>query len=596
MPILPLQGLPPLPIPTDPQQLVNQIINQYGPALVSFAVTVAIFLVTFLVVYAIARIALVRLTKGALRSRGFGQEVRGLAGSVMAAIALFVALGVAATVAGFGVVLGAFATLLGALSLAVGFAMQDPLSNFVAGVFILRDEPFQIGDWTEWYGDTERTGVVRDIQLRVTKIETFDNELITVPNSELADSAVKNPVANEELRVPFTFGIGYEDDIDQARDIIIQEASTVDLFNGSDSDVIVTELAIRPWDSPLAGTSPIRTGASTSTPNRTGSKPLRTASTLKASICRIPIPNSPAPWTSPTPSGRKPPAPTTDPGVRFDDRSGSDADERAIGRSGGFTSSLRVRSYQHAFGIDDRPVLRFRVADEPTQTNGRAVRRTARDERCLVVPAAVRAVVAPSLVSVPVPVVAASTVPARTRFFSCERAFRRFVIEHARGVHRCAVGHLASGALGDDEVGQVNQSSFGRLHDLAKRLDLARRCERERVGEIVKRHEVTVVERPCPRSPQITHVRAGPERQPQVVTQLSHVGPAFTTDPQECSARLAVEYLQPVDLSHPQATGNGALAWRFLIDRPDELSYHCLEVLGETFVNFEDRDVLLRGK
>ena len=150
--------------------------------------------------------------------------------------------GVAATIAGFGVVLGAFATLLGALSLAVGFAMQDLLSNFVAGVFILRDEPFQIGDWIEWYGDTERTGVVRDIQLRVTKIETFDNELITVPNSELADSAVKNPVANEELRVLFTFGIGYEDDIDQARDIIIQEASTVDLFDGSDSDVIVTEL------------------------------------------------------------------------------------------------------------------------------------------------------------------------------------------------------------------------------------------------------------------------------------------------------------------------------------------------------------------
>ena len=57
MPTLPLQGLPPLPIPTDPQQLVNQIINQYGPALVSFAVTVAIFLVTFFIVYAIRAIA-----------------------------------------------------------------------------------------------------------------------------------------------------------------------------------------------------------------------------------------------------------------------------------------------------------------------------------------------------------------------------------------------------------------------------------------------------------------------------------------------------------------------------------------------------------
>lgn len=79
--------------------------------------------------------------------------------------------------------------------------------------------------------------------MRVTKLRTFDNELITVPNSELANDAVTNTMAYDELRVPFTFGIGYEDDIEQARKIILQEAAMIKGFDGdSDPDVIVTEL------------------------------------------------------------------------------------------------------------------------------------------------------------------------------------------------------------------------------------------------------------------------------------------------------------------------------------------------------------------
>lgn len=83
----------------------------------------------------------------------------------------------AATVAGFGVVLAAFATLAGALALAVGFAAQDLIANFVACVFIIQDEPFEVGDCIEWNGNG---GVVREIRLRVTKLDTFDNEPVTV--------------------------------------------------------------------------------------------------------------------------------------------------------------------------------------------------------------------------------------------------------------------------------------------------------------------------------------------------------------------------------------------------------------------------------
>ena len=183
--------------------------------------------------------------KSALDARGYDPKVVNLGGTVARALALFAALSLAATIAGFGTVLAAFATLLGALSLAVGFAAQDLLANFAAGVFILKDDPFGIGDWIEWpSGSGDKSGVVQDIGLRVTKLKTFDNELITVPNSELADNAVTNPVADDELRIPFTFGIGYEDDIEAAKEIIVQEAATVDGLKGDpEPDVILTELA-----------------------------------------------------------------------------------------------------------------------------------------------------------------------------------------------------------------------------------------------------------------------------------------------------------------------------------------------------------------
>jgi small conductance mechanosensitive channel len=55
-------------------------------------------------------------------------------------------------------------------------------------------------------------------------VRTFDNELLTVPNAVLTGDVIKNPVAKDELRISFTFGIGYEDDIEQATDIILEEA------------------------------------------------------------------------------------------------------------------------------------------------------------------------------------------------------------------------------------------------------------------------------------------------------------------------------------------------------------------------------------
>jgi len=131
----------------------------------------------------------------------------------------------AAWAAGFTAFLGGSALIVAALTLAAGFAAQDVLSNFVAGVFIVQDDNFNIDDWIEW---DDRAGFIDDIGFRVTRIRTFDNETITVPNTELATTPVTNRMSNERLRISYPFGIGYADDLDAAMRILLDVAADHD--------------------------------------------------------------------------------------------------------------------------------------------------------------------------------------------------------------------------------------------------------------------------------------------------------------------------------------------------------------------------------
>lgn len=207
------------------QQGISIDPQAYVPPLIDAVATVVLFVVAFVVLWLLGKSLVIRAVETALRQRGVHATIVGLAVSTTLVIVAVLAVALAATIAGFGVVLAAFATLAGALALAVGFASQDLIANFVAGIFIIQDEPFDVGDWIEWDGNS---GVVREIQLRVTKLDTFDNELVTVPNSDLAGAAVVNNVANDRRRVTAEFGIGYDDDIDRARELILEEGARID--------------------------------------------------------------------------------------------------------------------------------------------------------------------------------------------------------------------------------------------------------------------------------------------------------------------------------------------------------------------------------
>lgn len=206
-----------------PNKFVAEFLYGLGvPQTLATAIGAAVtFVVVLVFAYALGKTIIIPLVDRLLDSRGLDEHARKPMRKVTNVIVVFAGIAVAFGMAGFGDLMQSLATVAAAATLAIGFAMQDVIANFVAGIFIFADRPFRIGDWIEWDGNS---GIVEDISFRVTRVRTFDNELLTVPNSQLTDGVIKNPVAKDTLRLQFTFGIGYGDDIQNATDIIIDEA------------------------------------------------------------------------------------------------------------------------------------------------------------------------------------------------------------------------------------------------------------------------------------------------------------------------------------------------------------------------------------
>lgn len=151
-----------------------------------------------------------------------------------------------------GVELGPLLAGLGIAGFVLGFALQDSLANFAAGTMILVYAPFDVGDAVEVAGVT---GKVSGMSLVATTVNTFDNQRIIIPNSKVWGGVIKNITAEEDRRVDMIFGIGYEDDIPRAEEIltgilsdhplVLEEPEPIiKLSNLGDSSV---DFIARPW-------------------------------------------------------------------------------------------------------------------------------------------------------------------------------------------------------------------------------------------------------------------------------------------------------------------------------------------------------------
>jgi small conductance mechanosensitive channel len=142
--------------------------------------------------------------------------------------------------------------LLGAAGLAVGLALQDSLKNFASGVMLMLQRPFTTGDLVETAGTT---GLVEEVNLFTSILHTPDNRKVIVPNGEIYDGVITNYSAHATRRVDMVFGIGYEDDIRNARQIIYGVLENDErVLKEPEPVVAVSELAassvnvnVQPW-------------------------------------------------------------------------------------------------------------------------------------------------------------------------------------------------------------------------------------------------------------------------------------------------------------------------------------------------------------
>jgi small-conductance mechanosensitive channel len=130
-----------------------------------------------------------------------------------------------------GVNIMPFVAGAGVAGIAIGFAAKDTLSNLIAGVLLIVDRPFEIGDRIEvWSAPAESAtwGDVVDIGLRATKIRTTDNIVIIIPNNEIMKRDIVNyTIISTKIRVRINIGVAYDTDIEKAKDLINGIAGTL---------------------------------------------------------------------------------------------------------------------------------------------------------------------------------------------------------------------------------------------------------------------------------------------------------------------------------------------------------------------------------
>ncbi|WP_299335512.1 mechanosensitive ion channel family protein [Haloplanus sp.] len=215
-------------------------------SLASAAGSGVVFVVVSVLLYVAGARLAIPVLDDILRHRGVDDHARKPVRVLGYAAVIVVGVGLGFALAGYGNILIALSTVGAAATLAVGFALQDVIKNVVAGVFVYTDRPFRTGDWIEWSGNS---GFVEDIGLRVTRVRTFDNEHLTVPNSQMTDDVIKNYDTNRTLRLKFTFRIGFGDDIDEAMRHVIDAAHAEDeILDEPEPSVILMEISESSFD------------------------------------------------------------------------------------------------------------------------------------------------------------------------------------------------------------------------------------------------------------------------------------------------------------------------------------------------------------
>ena len=207
---------------------LEDLLNRLAESTVNFAINLAIAIVVFYVGRFIIK-KIYRVVAAIFVRRGIDRSLSTFVLSLINMVLYFI---LVVTVIGIlGIETTSFLALFASAGVAVGMALSGTLQNFAGGVLILLLKPYKIGDYIEAQG---YAGTVKEIQIFFTVITTYDNKSISIPNGGLSTGSVNNWTREAYRRVSWTVSISYGDDVNAARQAIL------DMFE-NDTRVLKTE-------------------------------------------------------------------------------------------------------------------------------------------------------------------------------------------------------------------------------------------------------------------------------------------------------------------------------------------------------------------
>ncbi|HIL93850.1 MAG TPA: mechanosensitive ion channel [Cycloclasticus sp.] len=229
--------------------LSEDIMTQIQALLTVYGLKVIAALAIFIIGKMIAKAVKAGIAKTMAKAKSDPILISFTTNMIYAALLAFV---IIAALGQLGIQTTSFIAILGAAGLAIGLALQGSLSNFSAGVLMIIFRPFKQGDFIEGAGVA---GIVEEVHIFNTVLRTGDNKTIIIPNDALMGGNIINYSTQPTRRLDLVVGIGYDDDIKKAKNILNElmanderilkdPAPTLGLLELADSSV---NFAVRPW-------------------------------------------------------------------------------------------------------------------------------------------------------------------------------------------------------------------------------------------------------------------------------------------------------------------------------------------------------------
>ncbi|MBR4277019.1 MAG: mechanosensitive ion channel [Lachnospiraceae bacterium] len=197
--------------------LLKKYIEDLGPKALNVGIRIVIAIILFIVGLQLIKLIRKLISKGMEKAKA-DAGVKGFVDSFVNA-ALFVLLILLIAIQ-CGVDAASIVAIIGSAGVAIGLAVQGSLSNLIGGILILILKPFTVGDYISDAG-SGKEGTVIEIKIFHTRLRTFDNKIVVLPNGNLANNVIVNVTKEKTRRIDVICGISYNADIDKAKAVLL---------------------------------------------------------------------------------------------------------------------------------------------------------------------------------------------------------------------------------------------------------------------------------------------------------------------------------------------------------------------------------------